>query len=102
MKQYVAVIRILPNNVAKWDQLNERRYPLVVGGRKGLVIHLDLAEAAMGGARPRPPSFDDSPCDATSEQECLRLFGFTCFSSEDCIEPRSESETALEPVASSV
>ena len=100
MKQYVAVIRILPNNVAKWDQLTERRYPLVVGGRKGLVIHLDPAEAAMGGARPRPPCFDDSPCDATSEQECLRLFGFTCFSSE--VDTDSESDTAPEPVASSV
>ena len=100
MKRHVALIRILTNNVAKWDQLNERRYPLVVSGRKDLVVHLDLAEAATGGARPRPPCLDDSHCDATSEQECLRLFGFTCFSSEEDIESRSESETTLEPVAS--
>ena len=90
MKRHVAVIRIVPTNVAKWDQLIERRSLLVVSGRKDPLIYLDLTHTTLGGARPRPPCFNDSPCDTTSEQECLRRFGFTCFSTEeDESEPRT-------------
>ncbi len=97
MSQRPIRIRVQPGNLPKWDHLAEHDLPLLVVGRSDNVVFLDqppflpLAPAAKNTI---PPCGEDGRCSFDREQECLKQFGRSCFSSEHEHDTAGEAEAA--------
>lgn len=94
MPQRPIRIRIRPENLPKWDHLAEDGIPLVVVGRSDSVVFLDRPPSALSAKNTMPPCGEDGRCSFDREQECLKQFGRSCFSSEHEHDTAREAEAA--------
>ncbi len=94
MPQRPIRIRIQPDSLPKWDHLAEDSIALVVVGRSDNVVFLDRPPLSPAAADTLPPCGEDGRCSFDREQECLRQFGRSCFSSEHEHDAAGEAEAA--------